>query len=179
MKAKTMHKKEVQNKKAADIGFDTVFKSMQVLNYTVLFPYFDFEKEEMIRFNERITSHHNECVEYHEKFYAEVERLMKEYNFNVYELANKFPLRAKLKIIGKKFNSKGAWNVALKNANDAIMIVLVICAHELTTNWGKGADDLALYAERLLENAMNYANGMTNEFAQQYFKEYADLDYTE
>ena len=179
MKPNKIYKKEVQNKKAADISFDAVMKSMQLLNYTVLFPYFDFEKDEMEQFNGRITSYHNECLDCHEKFYAEVGRLVREYNFNVLELANKFPLRAKLKIIGKKFKSKDAWEVAMKNANDAIMIVLTICAHELTTNWGKGADDLALYAEKLLENAMNYANGMTDAFVEQYFRDYANLVYIE
>ena len=179
MTQKEIDKLKDKMRKAVGISFDAIFKSMQLLNYTVLFPYFDFDKPDMIQFNERITSYDNACVENKATFYREVLRLKDEYNFDVVKSAKEFPTRAMIQIVGKKFKRKEEWLLARKMTTDAVTVVLTICAHELTTNWGKGAEDLAFYWEKLKENAMNYANGMDNEFVQQYFRDYADLDITD
>ncbi len=179
MTQKEIDKLKDKMRKAGDISFDAIFKSMQLLNHTVLFPYFDFEKEDMEKFQERITSYDNICVSNKAEFYREVLILKEKYDFDVVKLAKEFPTRAMIQIVGNNFKSKYEWAIARKKTVDAVQSILTICAHELTTNWGKGAEDLAIYWEKLKENAMNYANGMDDKFVEQYFKDYADLDITD
>lgn len=159
-------------------SFENTFRSMQYLNYCTVYYDFDFDKEQIKQFNANVTDYNNTSLDNTEAFYAEESRIRTEYGFDCEKAAKEMPMRAKLKIIGIKPKSK---NVAfkLKECGDAIEICLVLFIRELTTTWGKGADDIKLYWHKMKEYSMNYANGMTNEFVQKYFMDQIDLEITE
>ena len=165
----------LQRKQLADRCFEKTFRSMQLLHYTVLYYDFDFSKDDIKKFNSNVNDYNNECLDDRATFLKSEENILNEYGFSCEKAAKQFPLRAKLKIVCKVPNH----DIALKNAEDAIEVCLVLFLHEFTKEWGKNGSDIALYWRCMKENAMNYANGMTDEFVKQYFKDELDLDITE
>lgn len=178
MKRKTFNKQFEQMKKVANRTFEEVFRSMQLLNYTVLYYDFNFSKEDIKTFNQNITDYNNSCIDDKEAFFKEIDRLLTEYNFSCEKSAKEFPARAKMKMMQYKCKDMKEWDVALHNSTDAVEVCLVLFLRELTTTWSKDASDVALYWEKMKENSINYANGMTDDFVRQYFRDELDLDIT-
>ena len=165
--------------KIAEKAFSEVFRSMQLLNYTVLYYNFDFLKDDCKKFNANITKYNNECLDDVEAFRQEEQRIEKEFGFSCELSARHFQTRAKMKMLGKMPKRMIEWDIALQNATDAIEICLVLFLHELTTEWNFTESDVMLYWRNMKENANNYANGMTDAFVVQYFKDELDLEITE
>lgn len=177
MKPKKFNKKMEHGMAVANKSFAEVFKSMQLLNLTVLYYDFDFDKESIKAYNANITKYNNECLDCKETFFAEEERILKVYRFSCEESAKVFPTRAKMKMIGvKKFRSMADWDIALQNATDAINVCLVLFLHEFINVMQPSISDVALYWRCMRQNAENYANGMTDDFVVQYFRDQIDLD---
>lgn len=101
------------------------------------------------------------------------------YRFSCKESAKEFPIRAKMKMLGYKPKSISDWDIALQNATDAIEVCLVLFLHEFINVLQPSMGDVALWWRCMKENAMNYANGMTDDFVVQYFKDQIDLEITE
>ena len=178
MKDRVFKKQYNHFKWVADKIFEKVFDSMQLLNYTALADAFDFEKDDMKKYNASLTDYNNVCVADKEVFYAEERRLKEEFDFDCERSAEEFPDRAKIRMIGRKFSNKFPRDIAMQGATDSINVCLVLFAHELVVNWGMGEDDLKAYWEEMKKNARCYADGMTDEFALDYFKDYFDLTIT-
>ena len=159
-------------------SFTDTFRSMQYLNYCTVYYDFDFNKEQIKQFNANAIDYNNSVLDSKEDFFKEEQRILDEYGFDCEKAAKEMPMRAKLKIIGIKPNSK---NLAfkLKECNDAIEMCLVLFIHELTTTWSMVADDIKLYWDKMKEYSMSYANGMTDAFVEQYFIDQIDLKITE
>lgn len=176
MKAKAFNRQVNQMKKVADFTFSKVFSSMQLLNFTVLYYNFDFDKEDIKTFNSHMIDYNNECLDDDKEFFSEEERIFTQYGFSCHKAAIEFPIRAKIRMMGKMPKSKIEWEIAFRNATDAIEVCLVLILHEFTKNWNVTPSDVAEYWDNLKANSMNYANGMTDEFVKQYFRDEIDLD---
>ena len=162
----------------SDKGFEKMFRSMQYLNFTVLYYDFDFNKEQIKAFNAHNKDFNSNCLDCTAQFYAEEHRILKEYGFDCEKVVTELPFRAKLKILGVQPKTRNL-NQLLQGCNEAIEICLVMFLHEFTTTWNKKADDVRFYWKKFKENSMNYANGMTDSFVVQYFKDELDLAITE
>lgn len=162
--------------KLAENSFSEVFRSMQLLNYTVLYYDFDFDKEDIKKFNENLRNNNENLTR--EEFMIQEDRILKDYNFSCEKAAKDFPLRAKIKMIGKMPKRMSDWDVSLGNAKDAIETCLLLFLNEFTTTWKKSSEDVQVYWNSFVSNSMNYANGMTDEFVVKYFKDEIDLDIT-
>lgn len=176
MKKKQLEADIKKRTRLAENSFSQVFRSMQLLNYTVLYYDFDFDKEDIKKFNENLRIN-NEFLT-REIFFEQEKRLLKEFSFSCEEAAKSFPLRSKIKMIGKMPKSMSGWDVVLGNAKDAIETCLLLFLHEFTTTWQKTPEEIKAYWSSFVANSMNYANGMTDEFVMQYFKDEIDLDIT-
>lgn len=159
-------------------SFENTFRSMQYLNYCTVYYDFDFDKEQIKQFNANAMEYNHTVFDNAESFFAEEKRLSSKYGFDFQKAVKEMPMRAKLKIIGIKQNSKNT-AYKLKECHDAIEMCLVLFIHELTTSWGKNTDDIKLYWQKMKEYSMNYANGMTDAFVQQYFIDQIDLAITD
>lgn len=157
-------------------SFEKMFRAMQYLNYCTLYYDFDFDKEQLKQFNANVTDYNNTSLNT-ENFYKEEARIFREYGFDCKKAVFEMPFRAKLKIIeikpGKNTTEK------LSECNEAMEICLVLFIRELVTSCSKNAGDIQLYWQKMKEYSLNYANGMTNEFVQQYFIDQIDLKITE
>ena len=162
--------------KIAEVSFSEVFKSMQLLHYTVMYDKFDFTKEMIQTFQKNITDYNNECLDNKETFLAEEEKMLTDFNFSCKESARRFPTRAKMKMLGKKPKRLQDWDVALQNATDAIEVCLVLFLHEIVKELQPTEDDINLYWQSMVENADLYARGMTDDFVVKYFMNEIDLE---
>lgn len=165
--------------KVAENSFSEVFKSMQLLHYTVMYEKFDLDKEGIQEFQKNLTDYNNECLDNREAFLAEEEKLLTEYQFSCEESARRFPTRAKMKMLGRRPKRMQDWDVALQNATDAIEVCLVLFLHEFVKVLQPSAEDIKVYWESMVENADLYARGMTDDFVVKYFKNEIDLEITE
>ena len=165
--------------KVAENSFSEVFKSMQLLHYTVMYDKFDFDKPQIQDFHKNLIDYNNECLDNREAFLAEEEKLLTEYGFSCEESAKRFPTRAKMKMLGKRPKRMSDWDVALQNATDAIEVFLVLALHEFIKVLKPSAEDIQLYWDSMVENADLYARGMTDEFVEIYFVNEIDLKITE
>lgn len=179
MKAKKFEKELNRATKVAENSFSEVFKSMQLLHYTVMYDKFDLDKEQIKEFQKNITDYNNECLDNREAFFAEEEKLLNEYGFSCEESAKRFPLRAKMKMLGKRPKRMQDWDVALQNATDAIEVCLVLLLHEFVKVLQPSPSDIQLYWDSMVKSADLYARGMTDEFVVQYFLDEIDLKVTE
>lgn len=164
--------------KLYNTSFEEVFRSMQMLNFTVLYYDFDFDKDDLKIFNKNIVEYNDKYLDNKELFVAAEAVLLNEYQFNCEKQAAAFPFRAKIKMmkLPKTRLSVEARQIAIGAANHSINVFLVLALQEFVTGWGKTPEDVARYWERMLENAINYSNGMTDEFVVQYFKDQLNLD---
>ena len=178
MRARVFTKQYNHLKKVGDKAFENVFYALQLLNYTALNDVFAFTNDEMKQFNANIKDYNNSCLDDKQTFHDEEKRLLDEYNIDCEKYAKAFPWRSKVRMINHKFSNKFPQDIALSDATDSINVCMVLFLHELTTNWGKTPDEIAEYCEKIKDNSMCYANGMTNEFVLNYFKEYFDLEIT-
>ena len=158
-------------------SFEKMFRAMQYLNLCTLYYDFDFDKEQLKQFNANVTDYNNSSLTT-ENFYTELARIYNQYGFDCKKAIFEFPFRAKLKILEVKPGGRYITD-NLKESNNAMQICLVLFIRELITSWGKSAGDIQLYWSKMKEYSLNYANGMTNEFVQQYFIEQIDLAITE
>lgn len=179
MKTRNISAEIERRTKIAERSFSEVFRSMQLLNYTVLYYNFDFDKEMVKKFNANITDYNNECLDDSEAFFAEEARILKDFAFSCERSAKEFPMRAKMKMCGKRPKGMKDWDIVLKNATEAIEICLLLFLHECVAEWNFTESDVMLYWQNMKENAKCYADGMTDEFVVQYFKDYLDLEITE
>lgn len=179
MKAKKFDKELHRATKVAENSFSEVFKSMQLLHYTVMYDKFDFTKEMIQDFQKNLTDYNNECLDNREAFLAQEEKMLTEYGFSCEESAKRFPLRAKMKMLGRRPKRMQDWDVALQNATDAIEVCLVLFLHEIVKVLQPSPDDIKLYWESMVENADLYARGMTDDFVVKYFLDEIDLKITE
>jgi hypothetical protein len=174
------HEKELNRAtKIAENSFSEVFKSMQLLHYTVLYYNFGFDKESIKDFQKNLTSYNNECLDDRDTFLAEEERILNVYRFSCEESAKKFPMRAKMKMIGIKPKRMKDWDVALQNATDAIEVCLVLFLHEFIKVLQPSISDIQLYWSSMVENADLDARGMTDAFVEKYFMDEIELEIKE
>ena len=161
--------------KIAENSFSEVFKSMQLLHYTVMYDKFDFDKEQIKEFQKNIIDYNNECLDNKEAFFDVEEKLLTDYSFSCNKSAKAFPLRAKMKMIGKNHKRMQDWDIALNNATDAIEVCLVLFLHEFIKVLHPTIEDVQLYWNSIVENADLYARGMTDDFVVKYFIDEIDL----
>ena len=179
MKVKKFEKQVERGKKIADKSFGEVFKSMQLLNFCVLYYDFDFDKEMLKNYNSNVRRYNNECLDSKEAFRNEEAKLLTDYKFSCVESAKEFPTRAKMKMLAFKPKRLSDWDIALQNATDAIEVCLVLFLHEFIEELKPSESDVALWWRCMKQNAENYVNGMKDDFVIQYFKDEIDLEITE
>lgn len=176
MKARKFDQELYRATKVAENSFSEVFKSMQLLHYTVMYDKFDLGKEQIQEYQKNVTDYNNECLDNAETFRAEEDKLLTDYGFSCNEAARRFPLRAKMKMLGKRPKRMSDWDVALQNATDAIEVCLVLFLHEFVKVLQPSPSDIRLYWESMVENADLYSRGMTDEFVVKYFLDEIDLE---
>ena len=164
--------------KLYDTSFEEMFRSMQMLNFTVLYYDFDFDKDDLKTFNQNIVEYNDKYLDDRELFKAAESMLLDKYEFNCEKKAAAFPFRAKTKMmkLPKTRLSVEARQIAIGAANHSINVFLVLALQEFVTTWNKSPEDVSKYWEHMLKNAVNYSNGMTDEFVVQYFKDELNLD---
>lgn len=162
-------------------SFEESFRSIQMLSFTVLYDLFDFDKDQLQTFNSNVVEYNNTSLDNKEKFYQVKGTLVDKYDLDTTKLAKQFPHRAKVKMSGysprkhKKLKISD-WNLILTGANHAIEVYSVLVLNELVTHWNKSKEDLHEYWSKLVEFAGDtYANGMTDQFVVDYFKDQIEL----
>lgn len=166
------HKREVYS----DNCFYEVFKSMQMISFTVLSDTFDFSKKRIMNFAD-IMKRHN--VEYNEGTFTADDKekeLEKKYEFNCKKEARRFPYRAKMKMIGKAPKRKQEYTLALEYVNLAIEAYCMLAVFTLTKNYRFKKEELYLWWSEVIKVSELYIKGMDDNYVSQYLKEYCDLD---
>lgn len=177
--SKKFDKQVAHGKSVASRSFSEVFRSMQLLNICVLYYDFDFDKEMIKAYNDKLKSYNNECLDSREAFMQEEERLMREYKFSCEDSAKEITTTSKMNMIGFKPKTKTDWYIALANGTDAIESCLVLFLHEFINVVKPSEGDVALWWRCMKRYAEEcYSNGMKDEFVVKYFKDQIDLNIT-
>lgn len=168
---------EEKLKKTGDKSFAGMFESLQLLGFTVLYYNFNYSTEQMNKFNKRMHELNSTLLE-DERLYAEAkEKIEKIWEVKLEKKVKEFPYRAKIHMIGGV--PKGGMkyiNMALIEACYSIESFLVLTFSTLLEKEKKfGKTQMDCFYENLKSNAMNYANGMKDEFIIQYFKDQVNL----
>lgn len=162
-------------------SFENSFRSIQMLSFTVLYDLFDFDDDELRKFNSNVVKYNDTELDNRDKFFKVEAKLLNEYDIDTNKLSISFPHRAKIKMAG--YDSKKSkklrladWNLIVNGANHAIRVYSVLVLNELITNWGKSKEDLHSYWDKMVEFAgVTYAEGMTDQFVVKYFEDQIDL----
>ena len=158
-------------------AFENTFEAMQCLCWTVLYYDFDFDKENLIKFQKGLTVH-DKIIDEEQKYQNVYEMLRDEYGIDCHKLAVAFPYISKINMAGYDKRKVKGVKATLSGCDNAIEVFLVIFFNELATEWGKDRESLLECYERMKQNALLYRQGMKNEFVEQYFKDELDLTIT-
>ena len=159
-------------------AFEKTFDAIQFLTFTALYEEdgLDFDKEKLIRFQKELTDI-DKLSRKKENYASLFKKIKTEHGIDCEKMAKDFPYISKMKIAG--FNKrKGKAIETVVGCESALEVFFVIFSYELLNGFGYTKDDVMKCYEKIKENAMLYRQGMTNEFVQQFFKEYADLTIT-
>lgn len=164
-------------KKTGDKSFATTFESLQLLGFTVLYYNFDFNTERMTNFNDKLHELNDTLLEDIALYDEAKEKIEKIWGYKIEKKVKEFPYRAKIHMIGgvpkggMKFINMAMYETC--SAIESFLILTFSTLIEMDSKFGKVQMDL--FYSNLKENAMNYANGMTDEFIVKYFQDQINL----
>lgn len=168
--------------KLADDCFSKLFCSMQLVSFETLYAEeedggFDFSKRRLQNFNNKMTENNRKYLD-GELSYDEIENHFKKVGFDCEKEANRFPYRAKMKMINKKFKSMKEHNIMLSCANVGIRSYLILAIYTLKYNCNFTHAMIRRWWESCISNGALYAEGLTDKMGVEYFETECDLKIT-
>ena len=174
----------LKNKKLEDECFVEVFYSLQYISYTALWTADEdggcgFSVEEIKSFYEKLVVYNDSFGNPDGVSWGLMELYKKQTGFDCAREARMFPLRAKLKMYGKKLKTKRDYEIAVNGTTDAVGIYLILAVHTLRTDFALPGEMIWRWWYKCLEVAELYTRGMTNEFITKFLNEECGLEIAE
>ena len=165
--------------KLADSCYQNVFTSMQLICFTVLYMSkedggFDFSKRNLQNFNNFMTTYNHMNIS-GELSSEQVEWNFKKVGFDCEHEANRFPYRAKIKMIGKKCKPNNV-KIMVSTANVAIEAYLILAVYTLKYRYGFSHRMIRDWWSKCIEVGTLYSKGMTDDFVVNFIKDECDLE---
>lgn len=166
---------ELDMKRSYNKAFNNTFSAIQCLAWLSLYDedVLDFDKDKIIAFQKGLTDH-NKIIDDRDKYFNIDLKLKEEHGINSRKMSNDFPYISKMKIADFD-KRKDKAKATLIGCENALEVFFVIFSYELIKEFNYTKDDIDKCYERMKEHAELYRKGMTNEFVQEFFKDYVDL----
>lgn len=165
--------------KASDECFSAVFSAMQMSSLYVLFYDFDFSKQKLKNFNEKLRKNNVEIkgLSYDGAQKAE-DNIKKNLRFDCLKEAENFPYRIKMKMFGRspKQNEIRTFTASVNAAIESYLILSVTTLHK---NYRFSGKQVREWWKKVLELSQQRIDGLTDEHIREYFMLACDLDITE
>ena len=164
-------------KKIQDSTFVGMFESLQLLGFTVLYYNFNYSTEKMKKFNAIMHEINSNLLKSEELYDKTKEDVSKIWGTTIEDKVKEFPYRAKVGIMGGL--PKGGMQYitrALDSTCIALESYLILSFASMKQLDSKLSPvQMDCFYQNLKDNAMNYANGMKDEFIVKYFEDEIDL----
>ena len=168
--------KIAENIKISKNCFSDIFTSMQMINYYILYYEFDFSKKKVENFSETLTKHNQEYDD--GVLIPDVleEKIRTGLKFDCWKEAMNFPYRSRRKMFAGKTKNMADYEIFLTSTNAAIETYLILAVYTLHENYRFTGKMLQIWWEKFIDFAMLYADGLTDDHIEKYFKQECNLE---
>ena len=166
----------MHNAKKAEDCFSDIFKSMQMINFYILYYEYDFSKKQIGNFNKFMRKHNTEYDDGGRISQETEDKHLKYLGFDCFKEANAFPYRARRKMFDGKTKTMKDYQLFMINTGAAIETYLILAVQTLHENYRFSGAKLQEWWGKFLDFAMLYTEGLTDDHIALYFKQECDLD---
>lgn len=168
---------ELKMKKYGDKVFCETFKSLQLLNFTVLYYNFNMGTEELKKVNDLMHENNGIILDDVVTYDDALAKVDKELGYDVRHIVKEFPYRARVKMMGGMPKQKNMqyMNMANLESLSAVESLFMLVCYTMMKSFKWHKPQIELWWRNMKDNSMNYANGMKDEFIVQYFMDQIDL----